>query len=157
VTAAALPDSVVTMLDEAIIARVATVTPSGNPHAAPFWFSFDGERIVLDTLENATVRNLRSDPRVSVLVDLGTLFQELRGAMLLGSADLYSPDEAPQEVLRGVEVIRDRHAGEINTSDFQEYSRREHRPLAYVAITPHRAHWWNLARSDGTSQSKGAQ
>jgi hypothetical protein len=153
-TGAPLPEAVVALLNEAIIARVATVTPSGNPHAAPFWFSFDGKRIVLDTLENTTVRNLRSDPRASVLVDLGMLFEELRGALLVGLADVYSPDEAPMEVLRGIEMIRDRHAGEINTNVFQEYSRREDRPLAYVAITPHQARWWNLAhpledRSEG--------
>lgn len=50
--------------------KLATVRPDGRAHLAPVWFVLDGDELVLTT-GAATVkgRNLRRDPRVSVLVD----------------------------------------------------------------------------------------
>ncbi len=132
------------MLAEATIIRIATVTADGAPHAAPFWFAYDGERIVLDTLENTTVANLRREPRVSALVDLGTTFDELRGTTIAGTTQLFAPDQAPEAVLAGVERIRAQHATEIATPAFASYLARETRPQVYVEIIPARATWWIL-------------
>lgn len=151
----AIPPFAARVLEEAIIARVATTTPSGLPHAAPFWYSFDGVRLVLDTLENTTVRNLRNDPHVAVLVDLGTRFEDLRGTTLVGTADVHSPATAPDEVVLGIDAIRRRHAQEIKTSRFEEYARKERRPVAYVSITPQRVHWWDLAYPGGRHDGRG--
>src|SRR5207253_3829624 len=93
-----LPPEVERMLAEAAIVRVATVTPSGAPSVAPFWFWYDAERIVLDTLENATVRNLAHEPRAAVLVDLGERFSQLRGAVIHGEARLYREGAEPEPV-----------------------------------------------------------
>jgi hypothetical protein len=146
-TALRLPAPVRAMLTEAIIVRVATVAPSGWPHAAPFWFDYDGERIVLDTLENGTVANLRHEPRVAVLVDLGERAEGLRNATIAGRARAFSPEVAPPEVVAGVEAIRTRHAEEIASPFFQEYLARETRPSVYVEIVPtHLVQWWSTAR-----------
>ena len=131
------------MLEEASIVRVATVTSSGAPNAAPFWFHFDGERIVLDTLENATVRNIRTDSRVAVLVDFGSRFEELRTATIAGRARAFAPDAAPPEVVAGVEAIRAKHADELATSLFDVYTARETRDSLYVEIRPVSAQWWS--------------
>jgi nitroimidazol reductase NimA-like FMN-containing flavoprotein (pyridoxamine 5'-phosphate oxidase superfamily) len=140
-----MPPEAAQMLAEATIIRVATARPDGTPHVAPFWFSFDGDRIVLDTLANTTVANLRHEPRVGTVVDLGDRFEELRGTTVTGTARLYTPDNAPEVVLDGVERIRSAHAAEIATPAFAEYSARETRPQVYVEITPIRASWWILA------------
>jgi len=51
-------------------AKLATVRLDGRAHVAPVWFVLDGDVLVLTT-GAATVkgRNIRRDPRVSVLVD----------------------------------------------------------------------------------------
>jgi nitroimidazol reductase NimA-like FMN-containing flavoprotein (pyridoxamine 5'-phosphate oxidase superfamily) len=140
---AVLPDPVRTMLEEASIVRVATVTLSGAPHVAPFWFAFDGERIVLDTLENHTVANVRHDDRVSVAVDLGERFDELREATIAGRARVFRPEKAPSAVVTGVEAVRAEHAAEIATPFFEDYAQRETRHSVYVEITPVSAQWWS--------------
>jgi general stress protein 26 len=142
---AALPQVVQRLLDEAIIVRVATVMSSGAPHVAPFWFHWDGTRIFLSTLDNRTSRNIRRDGRVSVVVDLGTTFAELRQATIAGRARVWDPEEAPGDVRAGVEAVDRRHADELATPEFEAYAAREARPQVFVEIVPERVRWWNAA------------
>lgn len=137
----------VEVLAATAIVRVATTTPSGAPHVAPFWFAADGERIVLDTLENRTVRHLRRDPRVQVLVDAGERFEQLRGAQIDGLARLHAPDGAPAGVVEAIERLREAHAAETSTDVFAAYAERETRPLVYVEILPRRIDYWHLGRA----------
>ena len=140
---AALPPRVVALLEEASIVRVATVGPDGAPNVAPFWFHFDGVRIILDTLENGSVRNIRGEPRVAVLVDLGDVFDEFRTATIQGVAHAFDPEEASADVADGVEAIRAAHADELVTPVFEYYAHGETRASVYVEITPLRARWWS--------------
>jgi nitroimidazol reductase NimA-like FMN-containing flavoprotein (pyridoxamine 5'-phosphate oxidase superfamily) len=139
----ALPRHVAALLEEATIVRVATVAADGAPNVAPFWFHYDGTRIVLDTLENGTVRNIRREPRVAVLVDAGARFEELRTATIAGRARAFVPDEAPPEVADGVEAIRLLHADELTTPVFEEYAHGETRASVYVEIAPADVRWWS--------------
>lgn len=132
------------ILEEATILRLATVSPEGRPNVAAFWYAWDGDRIVIDTLENATVRNLRREPRVFVLVDLGEAFSDLRGVRIDGRATAYGPDDAPTEVLAGIEAIRARHRHEIETPEFERYAAAETRPLVYVEVEPERFQTYDL-------------
>lgn len=51
-------------------AKVATVLADGTPHVAPVWFVLDGEQVVFTTpAPSVKGRNLRRDPRVSLVVD----------------------------------------------------------------------------------------
>ena len=50
--------------------KLATVRADGRPHVAPIWFVLDGDDLVFNT--GATTvkgRNLRRDPRASIVVD----------------------------------------------------------------------------------------
>jgi nitroimidazol reductase NimA-like FMN-containing flavoprotein (pyridoxamine 5'-phosphate oxidase superfamily) len=131
------------------IARVATVTLSGAPHAAPFWFHWDGERLTLDTLENPTVRNLHRHDRVTVLVHPdgpapGSLAVALRGRALA-----HTEDEAPAAVLAGVEAIREDHADEIASPVFERYADQETRAPVYVEILPEGWSWVSIGSAGG--------
>lgn len=58
------------MLDESHIAVLATVGPSGAPHAAPMWYVRDGDHILMLTGRlSQKARNLDRDARASVTVD----------------------------------------------------------------------------------------
>ncbi|HEU4975340.1 MAG TPA: pyridoxamine 5'-phosphate oxidase family protein [Baekduia sp.] len=137
------------LLETTLTARVATTMPDGAPHAAPFWIAFDGERLYLDTLENQTVRNLRRDARVAVLVDVGEAFAELEGAVVAGRAVVYEEGSEPARVRDGLERIRAAHAEEIASPEFAAYAAAERRPLAFVEIVPERIRYWNLTRGAG--------
>lgn len=138
-----LPSHVTALLGESGIVRVASVAAGGAPNVAPFWFHYDGTRIVLDTLENGTVQNIRREPRVAVLVDAGARFEELRAATITGTARAFTPHEAPPEVVDGVEAIRLQHADELTTPVFEDYAHGETRASVYVEIVPAGVRWWS--------------
>jgi PPOX class probable F420-dependent enzyme len=67
--------------------RVATVGGDGGPHVAPLWFVWDGADLWLNSLvRSQRWTDLQRDPRVSVVVDAGTEFAELRGVEISGRA-----------------------------------------------------------------------
>ena len=64
-----LPDQVRTLLDDANIVTVGTVNPDGGPQTSILWATYDGDDLLLSTIEGrAKHRNWLLDPRVSVLV-----------------------------------------------------------------------------------------
>jgi hypothetical protein len=144
-----IDDRISGYLAEAMIVRLATVTPAGRPHVAPYWFATDGDRIVISTLANQTVRNIRANPDVAILVDLGVDFRELRGALIRGLARLYEPgDELPPDVRRLVDEIDRIHASELEEDEFLRYQRWETRNHVAIEVTPSSATWFDLGRAE---------
>jgi hypothetical protein len=75
--------------------RVASTGADGSPHNTPLWFVWDGESLWLNSLvRSQRWTDLHRDPRVSVVVDAGEEYFELRGAELLGSVE--GVGEAPR-------------------------------------------------------------
>jgi PPOX class probable F420-dependent enzyme len=85
------PEEVDAFLDEERVCRVATLGPGGHPHVAPLWFVWDGSALWLNsTYRSQRWRDLERDPRVSVVVDAGVEFTELRGVEVTGSVEVAS-------------------------------------------------------------------
>jgi PPOX class probable F420-dependent enzyme len=64
-----LPDHVRRFLSEPRYAIVATIDADGAPRQAVIWFLFDGDTIVINSLDGRRwPTNLRRDPRVSLAV-----------------------------------------------------------------------------------------
>ncbi|MFJ6938495.1 pyridoxamine 5'-phosphate oxidase family protein [Streptomyces sp. NPDC101132] len=75
--------------------RVATVSADGRPHVGALWFAWDGTALWLYSITRSRRwSDLRKDPRVSVVVDAGEEYAELRGAELSGSVEFVG--EAPR-------------------------------------------------------------
>lgn len=62
--------------------------PGGYPHPMPMWFAVDDDDTVRMTTfrKSQKVRNIERDPRVSLLVETGEEYSQLRGAVLYGRA-----------------------------------------------------------------------
>ena len=57
-------------LSEPHIAVVATASASGKPHAMPIWYFWRGGKVLFQTgPDSKKMRNLRDNPRISVVVD----------------------------------------------------------------------------------------
>lgn len=66
---------------------LSTVQPDGAPLAMPMWFLHDGASLVMISVDGlAKVRNLKSDPRVSVVAEAGTR-RDIRGVTVRGRAE----------------------------------------------------------------------
>jgi hypothetical protein len=98
-------DEVDAFLNEERTCRVASVGTDGRPHNAPLWFVWDGNALWLNSIvKSQRWADLERDPRVSVVVDAGHGFGELRGVELLGRVEVVSdvprstsPDPAVEE------------------------------------------------------------
>jgi hypothetical protein len=68
--------------------RVATSSPQG-PHNTALWFVWDGTALWLTSIvKSQRWTDLERDPRVSVLVDAGEAYDQLRGVELRGSVEI---------------------------------------------------------------------
>jgi len=83
--------------------RVATVGPDGAPHVVPLWFVWDGRHVWLNSLvRSRRWADVQRDPRVSLVVDAGTDFAELRGVEVSGTARVVG--EVPRQGPPGPDV-----------------------------------------------------
>jgi PPOX class probable F420-dependent enzyme len=74
--------------------EVVTIGPDGHPHAAPMWFVLrEGEVWFRSFSKSQKIVNLRRDPRITILVEDGVAYSQLRGVMVQGHVELSSdPD-----------------------------------------------------------------
>ena len=69
--------------------RVASIGGDGSPHVTPLWFAWDGTSLWLTSIvRSQRWTDLQRDNRVSVIVDAGYEFMELRGVELRGVAEI---------------------------------------------------------------------
>ncbi|MBB4764358.1 PPOX class F420-dependent oxidoreductase [Amorphoplanes digitatis] len=73
--------------------KLATASPTGEPHVAPIWFVLDGDDLVFNTgAQTVKGRNLRADPRAALTVDVSEFpydFVVVRGVV---SLETQAPD-----------------------------------------------------------------
>ena len=73
----------------------ATLGPNGRPHLMPLWYVPDGAELSCWTFaKSQKARNLERDPRATLQVEAGEVYEELRGAMLECDTELIR-DTAP--------------------------------------------------------------
>jgi PPOX class probable F420-dependent enzyme len=88
---AALSAAARQLIESDALAHVVTLNRDGSPHLSMAWIGFEGDTIVFGTLnDQAKLRNLRRDPRMSVSIE-GTRTNEwgLREYLILsGTADV---------------------------------------------------------------------
>jgi PPOX class probable F420-dependent enzyme len=86
-----VPSSHRDLLEQPLIAHVATVRADGGPQTNPMWFGWDGERIRLThTSTRQKFRNLQAEPRVALsIVDPADSqrYLEVRGVVESTEAD----------------------------------------------------------------------
>ena len=90
----------------------------GAPHPMPMFYAIDADGAVLMTTyaKSQKIRNLRRDPRVSMLVEDGAAYFELRGAVLYGSAELIDDTEEVARILGAVAARQGEAADESEAS-----------------------------------------
>lgn len=83
-------DEVREFLAERHTMNVATIGPDGHVHLVAMWYGFVDGRPAFETYTRSQkVLNLRRDPRITVLVEDGDTYDELRGVELVGRATVH--------------------------------------------------------------------
>ena len=123
-------------LSEPNIAIVASSGPSGKPHAMPIWYAWRDGKVLFHTgADSKKMRNLRKNPRVSVVIDTKTAPYKV--AVIEGTARELVGDPA---LSREVAI---HYLGERRGS---AYAAQSSEPGALVEVTPTKIISWDYAR-----------
>lgn len=69
--------------------QVASINADGTPHLVTMWYELDGGDVCFWTYaKSQKVVNLRRDPRLTVLVATGEVYEELKGVSIAGHAEI---------------------------------------------------------------------
>ena len=129
-------------LTEQRTCRVGTVGADGAPHVTPLWFVWDGGSLWLTSIvKSQRWTDLQRDNRVSVVVDTGHDFLELRGVELRGRAEVVG------EVPRSGEVNAELEAPERLFADKYAGGQVRHDGRhAWLRITPDKIVSWDFRK-----------
>jgi hypothetical protein len=122
--------------------RVASVGVDGAPHVTPLWFVWDGTALWLTSIvQSQRWTDLQRDHRVSVIVDAGVDFMELRGVELQGTVTVVGEVPRTGEPVAALEeperLFGDKYAG----GQFRHDGRH-----AWLRVTPSRTVSWDFRK-----------
>lgn len=93
------PDARSELLATERVAHCATVSEEGEPHVAPLWFVHHSGTIWVNSLRRSRrAADLASGSRVSVCIDGGVEYGELRGVTLQGRFEEAEPPAEVKEI-----------------------------------------------------------
>lgn len=129
-------------LAEARTCRVATIGATGAPHTSALWFVWDGSALWLTSLvKSQRWTDLERDPRLSVLVDTGHDFLDLRGVEIRGQAipvgEVPRTGKPAPELDRTEQLFAEKYAGGQIRHDGRH---------AWVRITPEKVVSWDFRK-----------
>jgi PPOX class probable F420-dependent enzyme len=83
---------------------ITSINADGTPHPMPMWYGVepDGSIVMTTFTKSQKIRNIERDPRVTLLVEDGTVYSELRGVVIYGKADLIRDTDQVVEILARV-------------------------------------------------------
>ena len=92
--------------------QVASINADGTPHLVTMWYAMqDGEIAFWTYGKSQKIINLRRDPRLTVLVATGEVYEQLKGVSIQGQAEIVDDRD---DVLRYGEAVYERYWGPLN-------------------------------------------
>jgi len=122
--------------------RVATVGANGAPHNTALWYAWDGTSLWLTSIvKSQRWTDLMRDGRVSVLIDGGVEYFELRGVEIRGVAvpvgEVPRTGEPVPDLERAEQIYADRYAGGTIFHDGRH---------AWLRVTPEKIVSWDFRK-----------
>jgi nitroimidazol reductase NimA-like FMN-containing flavoprotein (pyridoxamine 5'-phosphate oxidase superfamily) len=125
--------------------------PDGFPHPMPMWFSFDDALVTSMTTfrKSQKILNLQRDPRVSLLAESGLEYQELKGVVIYGRAEL---SEDLDEIIAALLAAAGQEAPTDDPDAQQAMREVMHKTASkrtLIRVKPQRVISWNHAKLGG--------
>jgi PPOX class probable F420-dependent enzyme len=127
--------------------QVATIGPDGAPHLVPLWFGLVDGEIVLETFtKSQKVKNLERDPRLTVLLEDGDVYEELKGVMIRARAELHKDVET---VHRLHMAVLKRNTPELGDEVIEKASAAMAPKKTAIVVKPEKIVSWDHAKLGG--------
>ncbi|TMK54281.1 MAG: pyridoxamine 5'-phosphate oxidase family protein [Actinobacteria bacterium] len=132
-------------LGEERMCRVATVGAGGAPHVSPLWFVWDGNALWLNSVvKSQRWTNAVRDPRVSIVVDAGREFDELRGVEFIGEVEVVGDVPRSADADPALEVPERLFGEKYAGGAFQPDGRH-----AWLRLSPEKIVSWDFRKMAG--------
>jgi hypothetical protein len=129
------------------VCRVGTVGAQGAPHVSALWYCWDGSALwVYSIIKSQRWVNLVRDPRVSVVVDAGVDYFELRGVEFMGEVEFVGEQPRVGEPNRELEVPERLFAERYWGGSWLGYDARH----AWLRLRPQKQVTWDFRKLGGT-------
>jgi PPOX class probable F420-dependent enzyme len=120
--------------------QVATINRDGTPHLVTMYYAVIDDRVAFWTYRKSQkVLNLQRDPRITVLVEDGTSYGELRGVSIAGRAILSDDREAVMDIGKRIFV---RYFGDLNEATMAGVEASGAKRIA-ITVEPERVVSWD--------------
>jgi len=128
-----------------------SIGADGVPHPMPMWFGVedDGAIVMTTFRKSQKVRNLQRDPRVSLLVEDGTVYSELRGAVLYGKAELIDDTDRVLDILSTVAMANQPEVDEKAMKAVRQGLLATAKKRVGIRIRPERVVSWDHRKLGG--------
>jgi PPOX class probable F420-dependent enzyme len=128
--------------------QVATIGADGAPHLTTLWFAIVDGEIAFETFtKSQKIVNLRRDPRIAVLLEDGTKYNELRGVAINGRALLHSE---PARVHPYALAVMRRNQPEIPEEHLEAAAKVLASKRTAVIVKPEKIVSWDHSKLGGT-------
>jgi len=133
-------DEIEDFLQRSRIITLATLGATGLPHLTAMWYGLvDGEIWFETKAKSQKAVNIRRDPRVTVLIEAGESYDQLRGVSIEGRAEIVDDPDALFKV--GVSVW-ERYTAPY-TEDMRPYVEQMLNKRVAVRVVPDRTRSWD--------------
>ena len=141
------PDEMTTFLDVGRDLQVASINADGTPHLVTMWYVRDGDDLCFWTYaKSQKVVNVRRDPRVTVLVATGDVYEELRGVSVNGTATVVDDLDA---VLAFGEQVYEKYWGPIDNDLVREGVHTMGAKRVVIRVSPVKITSWDHSKLAG--------
>ncbi|HSJ28155.1 MAG TPA: pyridoxamine 5'-phosphate oxidase family protein [Acidimicrobiia bacterium] len=135
------------LLSSARDLQVATNGRDGYPHLTTLWYAvIEGLVTFRSFTKSQRIVNLRRDPRITVLVEAGDTYGELRGVMIQGTAEL---DADPARVMATYLAVLRKDEPDTTPEAVDSMFGRFRDKNTVVTVVPDRIISWDHRKSGG--------
>jgi len=137
-----------TFVEERKSLQVATLNRDGSVHLTTLWFAVVDGEIVFETFtKSQKIVNLQRDPRITILLEDGIQYDQLRGVTMQGRAELHLD---PEEVHPYALAVMRRNQPEIPEEQLDGVARMMAAKRTAVVVKPEKIVSWDHRKLAGT-------
>ncbi len=126
--------------------NVASFNHDGTIHLVAMWYAvLDGDPVFWTFGKSQKIKNLQRDPRITLLVESGEEYGELRGVEIVGTATVITDHDPIMEI---GEAVYARYFGEV-TDEVRPFVELTGAKRYGVRISPQRVVSWDHRKLEG--------
>ncbi len=129
--------------------QVASLQSDGRPHLAAMWYALLDGKIAFGTYaKSQKVVNLLRDPRITVMIEDGVRYNEVRGLVIDGQAEVIQGN--PDLAARVLNAAGRHQPGDVPEGEMPAEALRAASKRAVVIVHPEHTYSWDHRKLGGT-------